>query len=94
MGRRVVAAVMAAILAMWVVPLAAPEAATPPNENFTSSRMLCTPVFTGLLVSGLVTTDLVVLTNPSAITANVTATWAAQDATTNTTTFTMGPRSF
>jgi hypothetical protein len=93
MRRRVVAALMAAVFAMWSAPLGAQEAAAP-DENFTSGRMLCTPVFTGILVSGLVTTDLVVLTNPSATAANVTATWAASDGTTNTTNFTMPPRSF
>ena len=91
MRRRVVAALMAAVFAMWSVPLGAQEAATPPDENFTSGRMLCTPVFTGVLVGGLVTTDLVILTNPSGTAANVTAQWAASDGTTN---FTMGPRSF
>jgi hypothetical protein len=94
MRRRVVAALMALVFAMWSAPLGAQEAATPPDENFTSGRMLCTPVFTGVLVGGLVTTDLVILTNPSGSAANVTATWAAADGTTNTTSFTMGPRSF
>jgi hypothetical protein len=92
MRRRVVAALMALVFAMWSAPLGAQEEAAPPDENFTSLPMLCQAVFLGILVQGTVTNDIVILTNPSAVAVNVTAQWARQDGTTNTTNFVIPAR--
>lgn len=93
MGRRVVAVLMALVFAMWSAPLGAQEATPAPDENITGPGSLCTPVLTGILVGGVVTTDLVVLNNPSVSPVAVSATWGAADGTTNVSNFTMPPRS-
>ena len=92
--RLMIAALMIGVLTMWVEPLGAQEAEPPPKENFTSNPMLCTPVLTAILLGGVVTTDVVILNNPSVSAAVVTATWFAADGTNNATTFNMPGRTF
>ena len=90
--RWTVVALMIGVLTMWVVPLGAQEASAP-EENFTSPAMLCQAVFLNVLVSGVTTSDVVLMTNPSAVSTNVTAVWASQTGTTNATNFVIPARS-
>jgi hypothetical protein len=93
--RLIVAALMTGVLTLWAVPLKAQESAVPlPEELITGPAMFCTPVLQGILVGGVVTNDVVIFSNPSTTTANVTTTWFSSDGTTNTSNFTMLPRTF
>ena len=93
--RRIVTVLMAALLTLWAVPFSPqPVNADGPEEVITGPGELCTPVFTAVLVAGIVTTDLAILSNPSTTPAQVTATWFDPTGVTNATNFVMGPRTF
>ena len=92
MHRRIAAVVTVLLLTLVVVLLTqesnAAAAGFPPNAVF------CGPLVIGVQLGGVVTTDVVVLTNTNAVETLATITWDAPDGKSNNTSFTVPARGY
>ena len=92
MHRRIAAVVTVLLLTLGVVLLTqesnAAAAGFPPNAVF------CGPLVIGVQLGGVVTTDVVVLTNTNAVETLATITWNAPDGKSNNTSFTVPARGY